>query len=229
MAAKSMFLNSNPYSNYRPLPDQNMMAMLTGQQNPNVLKDGGQNQQQHSRLSSMGGSSAHSLGPQTPQIYRQTKEQAAEANQMTGIPNTHYRGQLPGRHPGGATQGRVATDLPALLAHSTSTQPRAPTRSGRSPESNLQGRDHAPRPQHDVSGVSRRGRPGHSHGLPNQGKTTAESASSLPAAETRHPAPLAAILARRLCRRAVQRRPPDTRTEEPKCPLAVPTPSPPTP
>ena len=42
----------------------------------------------------MGGSSAHSLGPQTPQIYRQTKEQATEANQMTGIPNTHYRGQL---------------------------------------------------------------------------------------------------------------------------------------
>ena len=70
------------------------MAMLTGQQNPNIMKDGGQNQQQHSRLSSMGGSSAHSLGPQTPQIYRQTKEQAAEANQMTGIPNTHYRGQL---------------------------------------------------------------------------------------------------------------------------------------
>ena len=42
MAAKSMFLNSNPYSNYRPLPDQNMMAMLTGQQQQNnIMKDGG--------------------------------------------------------------------------------------------------------------------------------------------------------------------------------------------
>ena len=26
---KAIFLNSNPYSNYKPLPDQNMMAMLS--------------------------------------------------------------------------------------------------------------------------------------------------------------------------------------------------------
>ena len=33
---KAIFLNSNPYSNYKPLPDQNMMAAMLSQtaQNP---------------------------------------------------------------------------------------------------------------------------------------------------------------------------------------------------
>lgn len=42
----------------------------------------------------MAGSSEHSQGPDTPAIYRQTQAKAAEASQLTGIPNTHFRGQL---------------------------------------------------------------------------------------------------------------------------------------
>ena len=29
LVSNAIFLNSNPFSNYKPLPDQNMMAMLS--------------------------------------------------------------------------------------------------------------------------------------------------------------------------------------------------------
>lgn len=87
-SAKALFMNSHPFSNYRPLPDQNILAMLNEQQQQDqkagsggVNTPGGQNN--HSR--SMG---SH---PESQQFGSQTQN-IPGTNPVTNIPAAHFQG-----------------------------------------------------------------------------------------------------------------------------------------